>query len=37
MQSKEIENHIEFLLSAALQKCGDIYDAEDITQDTLPA
>lgn len=37
MQSKEIENHIEFLLSAALQKCGDIYDAEDITQDTILA
>ena len=34
MQSKDLENHIEFLLSAALQKCGNIYDAEDLTQET---
>ena len=37
MQSKDLENHIEFLLSAALQKCGNIYDAEDLTQETLLA
>lgn len=37
MQSKELENYIEFLLSAALQRCGNIYDAEDLTQDTLLA
>ena len=35
MQSKELENYIEFLLSAVLQRCGNIYDAEDLTQDTL--
>ena len=37
MQSKELENYIEFLLSAALQRCGNIYDAEDLTQETLLA
>ena len=37
MQSKGLENYIEFLLSAALQRCGNIYDAEDLTQDTLLA
>lgn len=37
MQSKDLENYIEFLLSAALQKCGNIYDAEDLTQETLLA
>lgn len=37
MQSNEIEKYVEFLLSAALQKCGNIYDAEDIAQDTLLA
>lgn len=37
MKSKNIENYIEFLLSAALQKCGNIYDAEDLTQETLLA
>ena len=35
MQSKNLENYIEFLLSAALQRCGNIYDAEDLTQETL--
>ena len=34
---KELEEHIEFLLSVALRKCGDPYDAEDLTQDTLLA
>ncbi len=37
MQNKELENYIEFLLSAALQRCGNIYDAEDLTQETLLA
>lgn len=37
MQSKSIEHYIEFLLSVALQKCGNIYDAEDLTQETLLA
>ena len=37
MQSKDLENYIEFLLSAALQRCGNIYDAEDLTQETLIA
>lgn len=37
MYDQKLENHIEFLLSAALQKCGDIYTAEDLTQETLLA
>lgn len=37
MQDGNIENHIEFLLAAALQKCGDPYAAEDLTQETLLA
>lgn len=37
MQYKQLEEQMEFLLSAALQKCGDPYDAEDLTQDTLLA
>lgn len=37
MQSENLEKHIEFLLSAALKKCGNIYDAEDLTQETLLA
>lgn len=37
MQSKNLENYIEFLLSAALQRCGNIYDAEDLTKETLLA
>ncbi len=37
MQNKDLENYIEFLLSAALQRCGNIYDAEDLTQETLLA
>ncbi len=37
MQNQHLENHIEFLLSAALQRCGNIYDAEDLTQETLLA
>ncbi|MBQ7335932.1 MAG: sigma-70 family RNA polymerase sigma factor [Clostridia bacterium] len=35
MQNEKIENQIEFLLSAALQKCGNLHDAEDLTQETL--
>lgn len=35
MQRKELETQIEFLLSVALQKCGNIYDAEDLVQETL--
>lgn len=37
MQSKNLENYIEFLLSAALRRCGNIYDAQDLTQETLLA
>lgn len=37
MYDEKLENQIEFLLSAALQKCGDIYTAEDLTQETLLA
>ena len=33
----EILSNIEFLLGEALKKCGNIYDAEDLTQDTLIA
>lgn len=35
MQSKDLENYIEFLLSIALQKCGNIYNTEDLTKETL--
>jgi len=35
MQHKELEEQIHFLLSAALQKCGNLPDAEDLTQETL--
>jgi len=35
MQNKELENQIDFLFSAALKKCGDLHDAEDLTQETL--
>lgn len=37
MKNKELENQIEFLLTAALKKCGNSYDAEDLTQETLLA
>lgn len=37
MCDEKLENHIEFLLSAALQKCGDIHTAEDLTQETFLA
>jgi RNA polymerase sigma factor (sigma-70 family) len=32
---RELEKHIEFLLSAALRKCGSVEDAQDLTQETL--
>ena len=35
MQNKLIEEQMEFLLSAALRKCGNMDDAEDLTQETL--
>ena len=35
MQNKELENQIDFLFSAALKKCGDLHDAEDLTQETF--
>lgn len=37
MQLKELEKQTEFLLLAALRKCGNLEDAQDITQDTLLA
>ena len=37
MTQEVLEEQIEFLLSAALGKCGDPYEAEDLTQDTLLA
>ena len=37
MQKHTIENEIDFLLSAALNKCGNLEDAQDLTQDTLLA
>lgn len=35
MQNNLIEEQTEFLLSAALRKCGNLQDAEDLTQETL--
>lgn len=32
---EKIENQMEFLLSAALRRCGNLADAEDLTQETL--
>ncbi len=37
MDNKQLEEQTEFLLSAALRKCGNLYDAQDLTQDTLLA
>ncbi|MDE7326181.1 MAG: sigma-70 family RNA polymerase sigma factor [Lachnospiraceae bacterium] len=37
MQNKNLENQIDFLLATALQKCGNSYDAEDLTQEVLLA
>ena len=35
MTKERLEEQIEFLLSAALKKCGNMQDAEDLTQETL--
>ena len=35
MLRKQIETEIEYVLSVAIMKCGNIQDAEDITQQTL--
>lgn len=32
---EKIENQMEFLLSAALHRCGNLADAEDLTQETI--
>ena len=37
MQMQDLENEVEFLLRAALRKCGRLHDAEDLTQETLLA
>lgn len=34
---EKIEEQMEFLLSAALRKCGNLQDAEDLTQETVLA
>lgn len=34
---ENIENQVEFLLSAALRKCGNLQDAEDLAQETILA
>ncbi len=33
--NQEINNYVEYLFTLALRKCGDMHDAEDLTQDTL--
>lgn len=35
MPKNQIENEIEYVLSMALSKCGDIYAAQDLAQETL--
>ena len=35
--NKELEKQIDFLMSAALQKCGNLQEAEELTQETLLA
>lgn len=35
MPKNQIENEMEYVLSMALSKCGDLYDAQDLTQETL--
>lgn len=37
MKYKEIENQMEFLMRAALQKCGNLQEAEDLCQEVLLA
>ena len=34
---KEITKYVEYLFALALKKCGDVNDAEDLTQETLLA
>lgn len=34
---EKIQDQLEFLLSAALRKCGNLQDAEDLTQETILA
>ena len=34
---KEINNYVEYLFALALHKCGNLQEAEDLTQDTLLA
>ncbi|MBQ7291815.1 MAG: sigma-70 family RNA polymerase sigma factor [Clostridia bacterium] len=35
MQNDKIQNHLDFLLSAAMAKCGNLADAQDLTQETV--
>jgi len=35
MPKKQIEKEIEYVLSAAIAKCGDLNDAKDLTQETI--
>lgn len=37
MQSSEIQNYMEYLFRIALKKCGNLNDAEDLTQEVLLA
>lgn len=37
MQTNEIQKYMDFLLSAAIGKCGELADAQDLTQETLLA
>ena len=37
MTNGKLEDHIEFLLSAAIQKCGNLADAQDLAQETMLA
>lgn len=37
MQKNEIQKYLDFLLSAAIRKCGDLSDAEDLAQETILA
>ena len=37
MQTEQLTQYSEYLLGLALKKCGNIYDAEDLTQETLLA
>ncbi len=37
MQTNEIQKYMDFLLSAAIGKCAELVDAQDLTQETLLA